>query len=137
MPAETVEAMGRFPTMEREAGLRLMVENSMGERGVRERPELVDEVYAYRLERAPSVEAWRAQAIAGATFDAYDRLPGIAAPTLVVHADADVVIDPRNADLLVERIPGAKRQLVADRGHLFFWEEAETFAPVIREFLQG
>ena len=57
MPAVGVEAFGGFPTMEREAGLRLMVENSLGEHVVRERPELVDEVYAYRLERAPPLEA--------------------------------------------------------------------------------
>jgi 3-oxoadipate enol-lactonase len=137
MPAETLEAMGRFPTMEREAGLRLMVENSMGERGVRERPELVDEIYAYRLERAPSVEAWRAQAIAGAAFDVYDRLPGIGAPTLVVQGGADVVIDPGNAELLAERIPGAQLHVVPDRGHMLVWEEGELLAPVVREFLRA
>jgi 3-oxoadipate enol-lactonase len=137
MPAATVEAMGRFPTMDREAGLRLMVENSLGVRGVRERPELVEEIYAYRLERAPGVEAWQAQAFAGATFDAFDRLPGIAAPTLVVTGGADVVIDPRNSDLLVERIPNARLESFADRGHLLILEEGELLAPIIGEFLRS
>jgi pimeloyl-ACP methyl ester carboxylesterase len=137
MPAAGVEAFGRFPTLEREAGLRLMVENSMGERGVRERPELVDEIHAYRLQRAPTVAAWQAQAIAGAAFDAYDRLSGIVAPTLVLTGGADVVIDPRNSELLAERIPNSRLRAVADRGHMLVWEEGELLAPIVREFLQS
>jgi 3-oxoadipate enol-lactonase len=137
MPQAGLEAFGRFPTMEREAGLRLMVESSLGAHGVRERPELVEEIFAYRLERAPTLAGWQAQAYAGATFDAYDRVPGIATPTLVLHGGADTVVDPGNADLLVELIPGARMELVPDRGHLVVWEEAELFAPVVREFLRA
>ena len=80
MPAAGAEAFGKYPTMEREAGLRLMVENSLGERGVRDVPGLADEIFAYRLEHAPTLAAWQAQAYAGATFDSYDRVHGIAAP---------------------------------------------------------
>lgn len=137
MPERGVEAFGRFPTMEREAGLRLMVENSLGDHGVRERPELVEEIFAYRLARAPTLAGWQAQAYAGATFDAYERIPGITKPTLVVQADADCVIDARNADLLVERIPDARLELIPDRGHLVIWEEGEMLAPIVREFLHA
>ena len=137
MPQAGLEAFGRFPTMEREAGLRLMVESSLGAHGVRERPELVEEIVAYRLERAPTLAGWQAQAYAGATFDAYDRVPGIATPTLVLHGGTDTVVDPRNAELLRELIPGARVELVPDRGHLVVWEEAELLAPIVREFLRA
>ena len=137
MPMRGQEAFMRFQTMEREEGLRLIVANSLGDHGVNERPELFEEIYAYRLERAPSLEAWQAQAHAGATFDAYERIPAITAPTLVLQGGADNVIDPRNAELLAERIPGARIELVPDRGHLMMWEEGELLAPIIREFLQS
>jgi pimeloyl-ACP methyl ester carboxylesterase len=137
MPAAGLEAFGRFPTMEREAGLRLMVENSLGQYGVREQPELVEEIYAYRLERGPTLAGWQAQAYAGATFDAYDRIPGIRAETLVLQGGADNVVDPRNADLLVELIPNARLELIPDRGHLLVWQEAERLAPIVKEFLQS
>jgi pimeloyl-ACP methyl ester carboxylesterase len=136
MPQAGLEAFGRFPTMEREAGLRLMVENSLGAHGVRERPELVEEIFAYRLERAPTLAGWQAQAYAGATFDAYDRVSGIAAPTLVIQGGADTVVDPRNADLLAELIPDARVEVVPERGHLVVWQEAELLAPIVREFLR-
>jgi 3-oxoadipate enol-lactonase len=137
MPARGLEAFGRYPTMEREDGLRLMVENSLGDHGVRERPELVEEIYAYRLERAPTIEGWQAQAVAGATFDAYDRVQEIAKPTLVLQGGADTVIDPGNAETLAQRIPGARFELIPDRGHLVMWEEGEMLAPIVKEFLQA
>ena len=137
MPAAGLEAFGRFPTMEREAGLRLMVENSLGKYGVREQPELVEQIYAYRLERGPTLAGWQAQAYAGATFDAYDRVPEIRAETLVLQGGADNVVDPRNADLLVELIPKARLELIPDRGHLLVWQEAERLAPIVKEFLQS
>jgi len=137
MPQAGLEAFGRFPTLEREAGLRLMVESSLGVHGVRERPELVEEIFAYRLERAPTLAGGQARAYAGATFDAYDRIPEIAAPTLVIQGGADTVVDPRNADLLGELIPGARVEVVPERGHLVVWQEAELLAPIVREFLRS
>lgn len=137
MPAAGLAAFGRFPAMEREAGLRLMVENSLGSYGVREQPELVEEIYAYRLERGPTLAGWQAQAYAGATFDAYDRSPGIKAPTLVLQGGGDNVVDPRNAELLVELIPNARLELIPDRGHLLIWQEADRLAAIVKEFLES
>jgi len=137
MPERGRQAFALFPTLEREAGFRLMVENSLGDHGVRERPALVEEILRYRLERGPTLAGWQAQAYAGATFDAYERIPAITAPTLVMQADDDCVIDVRNAHLLAERIPGARLEIVSDRGHLVIWEEGEMLAPVVREFLRS
>jgi 3-oxoadipate enol-lactonase len=137
MPAAGLEAFSRFPTMEREAGLRLMVENSLGEHGVSKRPELVEEIFAYRLERAPTLAGWQAQAAAGALFDAYDRAPEIKAATLVLQGGADTVIDPRNAELLVELIPDARLETIPDRGHLMVWEEGAMLASIVKEFLES
>jgi len=135
MPAAGLEAFGKYPTMEREAGLRLMVENSLGERGVRDVPGLADEIFAYRLAHAPSLAAWQAQAYAGATFDSYDRIGAIVAPTLVVQGGADTVVDPHNAELLGELIPNARVEIVPDRGHLLVWEDSERVAELVTEFL--
>ncbi len=135
MPPSGLEAFGKYPTMEREAGLRLMVESSLGERGVRDVPGLADEVFAYRLDHAPSLAAWQAQAYAGATYDSYDRVGAIEAPTLVLHGGADNVVDARNAELLAELIPGARAEIVPERGHLMVWEDSERVAELVTEFL--
>jgi pimeloyl-ACP methyl ester carboxylesterase len=135
MPAAGLAAFGKYPTMEREAGLRLMVENSLGERGVRDVPGLADEIFTYRLSHAPSLAAWQAQAYAGATFDAYERIGSIDAPTLVVQGGGDNVVDPRNAELLGELIPDARVEIVPDRGHLLVWEDSDRVAELVTEFL--
>jgi 3-oxoadipate enol-lactonase len=135
MPAAGLGAFGKYPLMEREAGLRLMVENSLGERGVRDVPGLADEIFAYRLAHAPSLAAWQAQAYAGATFDSYDRIGAIQAPTLVVQGGADNVVDPHNAELLGELILNVRVEIVPDRGHLLVWEDSERVAELVTEFL--
>ena len=96
---------------------------------------LVEAILVHRERTAQPLEAWSAQAAAGAGFDAFERLPAIAAPTLVVHGTEDVVVDPRNAPLLASRIPDARVELVAGGGHLFFWEQPERFVELVTEFL--
>jgi pimeloyl-ACP methyl ester carboxylesterase len=137
MPAPTVEAFGKFPTLSREDGLRMLVENSAGARAVRDLPELIDEIYAYRLEAAPPIESWQAQAVAGATFDAYDRISAIDVPTLVVTGGDDVVVDTRNSDLLAELIPNARLVRVPERGHLLIWEDPTAVLAPVKEFLRA
>jgi pimeloyl-ACP methyl ester carboxylesterase len=76
-----------------------------------------------------------AQAAAGAGFDAYERAGSIAAPALVLHGDGDVVVDPRNAELLAGLLPHASLELFPGTGHLFFWQQPERFVRLVEEFL--
>jgi pimeloyl-ACP methyl ester carboxylesterase len=55
----------------------------------------------------------------------------------VLQGGADNVIDPRNAQALAAGIPGARFELIPDRGHLMVWEEGELLAPIVKEFLQA
>ena len=59
----------------------------------------------------------------------------ITAPTLIVTGTADNVVDPRNADVLAERIPGARLERLEGLGHLFCWEPPEPFVRIVTEFL--
>jgi pimeloyl-ACP methyl ester carboxylesterase len=52
----------------------------------------------------------------------------------VVTGTEDVVVDPRNSELLAERIPDARLERVPG-GHLFFWEDPERFVTPVKEFL--
>ena len=81
-----------------------------------------------RVERSRS----RLLAAAGASFAG--ALP-IDAPTLILHGTADAVVDTGNAELLAQRIPGARVELFDGGGHLFFWEQPERFVAVVEEFL--
>jgi hypothetical protein len=45
------------------------------------------------------------------------------------------VVDPRNANLLAGRIPGAQLVIFPELGHLLFWPEPDSFADVVTLFL--
>jgi 3-oxoadipate enol-lactonase len=65
--------------------------------------------------------------------DTAQRLPEIEAPTLVIHGTADRLMDPVNGELLARLIPGARLELLDGAGHLFFWEQPERSAQLVRE----
>jgi pimeloyl-ACP methyl ester carboxylesterase len=132
MPPQTVALMVEAATLPPDVALRRFVENGLGD-GSSE--ELVRRIVAYRTANPPDLGGWQSQATAGATHDALDRLGGIAAPTLVIHGTEDAVIDLRNADLLAERIPDARVELLPGCGHLLSWEEPERFTRLVKEFL--
>jgi pimeloyl-ACP methyl ester carboxylesterase len=56
-------------------------------------------------------------------------------PTLVQTGDGDLVVDPRNSDLLVEAIPDARLSVYEGAGHVFMWQEPERFVAELEEFL--
>jgi 3-oxoadipate enol-lactonase len=76
----------------------------------------------YPIEAAPYV----AQLEAALGHDAGARLPSIAAPTLVVHGEADVMVPPPNGERLAAAIPGAEHRTWPDTAHLYFTDEPEV-----------
>jgi pimeloyl-ACP methyl ester carboxylesterase len=132
MPRQTVELMLSAPTLPPETALRRFVENALAPGAS---AELVERILALRLANPFDPEGWQAQAAAGAAFDALDRLSRIEAPTLVVTGTEDVVVDPRNSELLAATIPTARLERVPG-GHLFFWEDPDRFVTLVKEFLR-
>ena len=69
-----------------------------------------------------------------AAHDAWDRLPSIGCPTLVLHGSDDAITPAVNADLLAARIPGARLHVHQGGRHGFFDELADDLAPVLDRF---
>jgi pimeloyl-ACP methyl ester carboxylesterase len=67
-----------------------------------------------------------------AEHDTSTRLGGIDLPTLVVHGTADRLIKVENGKLIARLIP-APIELLEDVGHMFWWEQPERSAELIRE----
>jgi 3-oxoadipate enol-lactonase len=71
------------------------------------------------------------QAIMG--HDTQDRLPALDLPTLVIHGTVDRVLGYPNGPLIASRIPGARLETYEDVGHMFWWEQPERTAELLRE----
>jgi pimeloyl-ACP methyl ester carboxylesterase len=83
-------------------------------------------------QRAVAVQVIVAQMQACAAHDANGRLPGLAVPTLVVHGTDDQVLPVENGRLIASRIPGSRLEILDGVGHLFFWEQPERAAELVR-----
>lgn len=73
------------------------------------------------------------QAQAALGHDTSGRLASITSPTLVIHGTEDRMLDVSNGRLIASLVPGARLELLEDVGHLFWWEQPERSAALIRE----
>jgi len=94
-------------------------------------------LFAGGLEYGFSLEAIMGQVQAAMTHKATDRLHQIAAPTLVITGDADLLIPPGNSDLIAQSIPGAKLVKVPGGSHGFNFETPEIFNREVLSFLDS
>jgi len=75
-----------------------------------------------------------------AALDGWDvgaRLAEITCPALVLHGADDFLFPSEGAELLAQRIPGARLRVFGASGHLPFVEEVDAFRDEVRAFLLG
>jgi len=65
-------------------------------------------------------------------YDACERLGRLEPPTQVIHGTADRLIGVERGLALAERV-GVEPQLLEDVGHLFWWEQPQRSAELVRE----
>jgi len=96
------------------------------------------DVLKIRLQRSfryPISEAgYKRQLNAIGKFSAYERLPQIKAPTLILHGKKDVLIPPENGAILAKAIQNAKLVFFEKSAHSLT-EEIERVIKAITEFL--
>jgi pimeloyl-ACP methyl ester carboxylesterase len=97
--------------------------------------ERIDEDIAIRRPWFPRPEAYTAQLQGIIAWEAYSRLSGIAASTLVIHGETDRLVPPGNGKLIAEQIPGAKLVMIPHASHLFLTDQTEISHHAILEFL--
>lgn len=83
----------------------------------------------HRVAREVIIAQW--QAIMG--HDTCERLAEISAPALAIHGSLDRMLDVANGRLVASLIPGCHLEVLDGIGHLFFWEEPERSAALVRE----
>ena len=71
------------------------------------------------------------QAIFG--HDTHDRIGDVAIPTLVVHGTADGVLPFPNGEQIASLLPNARFEALENVGHMFWWEQPERSAELVRE----
>jgi 3-oxoadipate enol-lactonase len=75
------------------------------------------------------------QAVMG--HDTSARLGSIEAPTLVVHGTEDQMLPVTNGELIARLVPHARLELLEGVGHMFWWEQPERSAALVRWHVLG
>lgn len=88
-----------------------------------------------KLTKPKSYDRFFVQAQACLNHDAYDRLPFILAPTLVVGGGKDNTLGVEASREIALQIPGAKLRIYPEYGHGVY-EEAKTFHTGLLRFLK-
>lgn len=65
--------------------------------------------------------------------DTSARLPGLRAPTLVVHGTLDQMIPVQNGHMIAGLVPDSRLEILEGIGHMYFLEEPERTAELVRE----
>lgn len=73
--------------------------------------------------------------IASNTHDAWEVLPLITAPTLILHGDEDRLTPPDNVPLLAARIPDTRTHLFPGARHAYFEECRDEAGKLVQDFL--
>jgi 3-oxoadipate enol-lactonase len=94
--------------------------------------ELYQRSLAIDGQRAVAVPVVMAQMQACMAHDTSARLSELAMPTLVMHGTEDQMLPVENGRLIASRIPGSRLEIFDGVGHLFFWEQPERAAELVR-----
>ena len=87
-----------------------------------------------KLTKPKSYDRFFVMAEACRTHNAWESLPSIAVPTLVIGGEQDKSLGGEASRELAERISGAKLKMYSQWGHGLY-EEAKDFLPTVTEFL--
>lgn len=98
-------------------------------------PDIMDAFIADMLEYPTPPHGYQRQGEAVMGFNAYDRLPEIKVPTLVIAGAADRLIPVENSRILASRIPNAELVILENMGHGFTGEAPEEANKAVLDFL--
>jgi 3-oxoadipate enol-lactonase len=100
-------------------------------------PEIISTMIEARNQRPIDPVALDHRIKAVLNHDAYDRLPQIRCPTLVITGRDDALVSWENSRVLANRISGAKLVVIESAGHCFWLEQPHPAGEAILGFLRA
>jgi len=98
---------------------------------------MVDEQLVMRLRSAFTITKMQEAGEKGLGSLTEADVRGVKAPTLIVWGKYDELANPAGADRLERTIPGSKKVIIDNCGHLPQLEKTDEFNRLVREFLSG
>ena len=96
---------------------------------------VVEDNLILRLRSAYAIGRWQKSDANGRGGLTEEEVRGVKAPTLIVWGKYDELANPAGADRLAATIPGSRRVLIDDCGHLPQLEKSAEFNRIVTDFL--
>jgi pimeloyl-ACP methyl ester carboxylesterase len=96
---------------------------------------MVDEQLAMRLRSAFTITKMQEGGDRGSLTE--EQVHAVKAPTLIVWGKYDELANPAGADRLERAIPGSRKVIIDNCGHMPQLERADEFNRLVRDFLRG
>jgi pimeloyl-ACP methyl ester carboxylesterase len=123
---EVLEFFRRRPDLPQEEAAWASVPYNYGPVCRRRHASRIAEDVSQRLAHPFPGEAYRAQLYAAQLHNCLGRLSRIKVPTMIVHWRSDRMIPVANADLMAERMPSARLEILDHSGHLYPTEQPDV-----------
>ncbi len=102
---------------------------------IKNNPDLIDDYVRRSLLIPQNQIGLKRQMAMISSGNTFKRLENISVPTLIVHGKKDIILPPKNAEILAERIPGSNILYLKNSGHLLFSIETELLIRELIKFL--
>jgi 3-oxoadipate enol-lactonase len=99
-------------------------------------PDRADELLRLVSAHPPTPWGLAGQYVAAAQHDVAGDLDRISVPTLILHAERDVLVPVANADQLARGVADSELHIFPGAGHAFGLEHPATTASIIRDWAQ-
>jgi pimeloyl-ACP methyl ester carboxylesterase len=122
-------------TMSREDAMRQMAPYTFDASTPRE---VIEREFQIRLKTTVTNDGFFAQLQAIRDWPGtLSRLPGLTAPTLVIHGETDRLVPPENGRMLARAIPNARLAMLPNASHILFTDQFEPARDALLTFLGG
>ena len=97
---------------------------------------ITDQIRIWIYQNPQPISANLNQSHARTGFNVEEKLSSISQPTLIIQGDSDLVVPPKNAELLHEKIPNSKLVMIEKGQHWSFITHYQQFNQIVMEFLE-
>jgi pimeloyl-ACP methyl ester carboxylesterase len=136
-PMSTLEAIASTKGLNTEERVRENLLLAFSQDYLDRQQEEVQSVIRMRANSPVPEHAYLRQLQAAREFNTEGRVSDIAAPTLVITGDSDVIVPAQNSRNLAAKIPAAELSVIKNGSHTFFIEQADEFNRVVSDFVAG
>lgn len=137
IPQETLDVMfkggGKYNSVDE---IRDVIGIALDKRCIDENQDVLDKIMKEKMDNPQPKYAYQKQLMAGASFNAEDRLCKIKAETLILAGKGDRVVPFENSKLLNQKIVNSKYEVIEGAGHVFLMEKPDITNKLIVEFLE-